>query len=83
MHGSLRMIRPPNPETTRIHKVLKAIVKLAFIPKDEEFELKRRIVELLEIWNKRMEDMDGMTESRIAMAGTRSQDEEREVRRKA
>ena len=48
-------LEPSIIRTTKIHKVLKAIVKLASIPKDEELGFKRRSAELLEIWNKRME----------------------------
>lgn len=48
-------LEPSIIRTTKIHKVLKAIVKLASIPKDEELGFKTRSAELLEIWNKRME----------------------------
>ncbi|EME44229.1 hypothetical protein DOTSEDRAFT_24304 [Dothistroma septosporum NZE10] len=40
---------------TKIHKVLKAIVKLAMVPRDEDFAFKKRSTALLEVWNKRME----------------------------
>jgi hypothetical protein len=50
-------------KATKIYKVLKAIVKLAFIPKEEKFQFKRRMADLLEIWNKRMEDLAGMIEA--------------------
>lgn len=48
-------LEPSIIRTTKIHKVLKAIVKLASIPKDEEHSFKKRSADLLEIWNKRME----------------------------
>jgi hypothetical protein len=48
-------LEPTIIRTTKIHKVLKAIVKLAVIPKDEEFNFKTRSAHMLEIWNKRME----------------------------
>lgn len=48
-------LEPSIIRTTKIHKVLKAIVKLATIPKDEEHSFKKRSADLLEIWNKRME----------------------------
>ncbi|KAL1583840.1 hypothetical protein WHR41_07097 [Cladosporium halotolerans] len=48
-------LEPSIIRTTKIHKVLKAIVKLASIPKDEEFGFKKRSADLLEIWNRRME----------------------------
>ncbi|KAK5124281.1 hypothetical protein LTR85_001984 [Meristemomyces frigidus] len=48
-------LEPAIIRTTKIHKVLKAIVKLSSIPKDEEFNFKKRSAAMLEIWNKRME----------------------------
>jgi hypothetical protein len=48
-------LEPSIIRTTKIHKVLKAIVKLASVPKDEEFHFKKRSSAMLEIWNKRME----------------------------
>ena len=38
--------------TTKINKVLKALIKLNTIPKDEEFNFKGRSVELLSKWTK-------------------------------
>ena len=38
--------------TTKINKVLKALVKLNTIPKDEEFGFRKRSVDLLGKWNK-------------------------------
>ena len=38
--------------STKINKVLKALIKLNTIPKDEEFNFKSRSVELLGRWNK-------------------------------
>lgn len=38
--------------TTKINKVLKALIKLNTIPKDEEFNFRGRSVELLGKWNK-------------------------------
>ena len=40
--------------TTKIHKVLKGIVKLSSIPKDAEYNFKKRSAALLDTWNKRM-----------------------------
>lgn len=37
--------------STKINKVLKGIVKLATIPKDEEYHFRERSVKLLSIWN--------------------------------
>ena len=37
---------------TKIHKVLRAIIKLSSIPRDEEFHFKKRSHDLLAIWNK-------------------------------
>ncbi len=42
--------------TTKINKVLKNIIKLASIPKDEEFNFKKRSHELLAKWNKILVD---------------------------
>ncbi|KAK3714631.1 hypothetical protein LTR37_007611 [Vermiconidia calcicola] len=48
-------LEPSIIRTTKVHKVLKAIVKLSTIPKDEQYNFKKRSAALLEIWNKRME----------------------------
>ncbi|RPB00828.1 hypothetical protein L873DRAFT_1678875 [Choiromyces venosus 120613-1] len=42
--------------TTKINKVLKAIVKLDNIPKEEEFRFRKRAIALLEIWEKILKD---------------------------
>ncbi len=36
---------------TKVHKVLKAIIKLDSIPKEEEYNFKRRSNDLLALWN--------------------------------
>ena len=41
---------------TKIHKVLKAMLRLASIPKDEEFSFKKRSMDLLSKWNKILAD---------------------------
>lgn len=48
-------LEPSIIRVTKIHKVLKAIVKLGSIPKDEDFQFKKRSTTMLEIWNKKME----------------------------
>ncbi|KAK3675844.1 hypothetical protein LTR78_004485 [Recurvomyces mirabilis] len=48
-------LEPAIIRTTKIHKVLKAIVKLSSIPRDEEFSFKKRSAAMLEVWNKKME----------------------------
>ena len=48
-------LEPSIIRATKVHKVLKAIVKVQSIPKDEEFNFKKRSAATLEIWNKRME----------------------------
>ncbi|KAM3419756.1 hypothetical protein BST61_g3089 [Cercospora zeina] len=48
-------LEPAIIRLTKIHKVLKAIVKLASVPKDDEFNFKKRSSAMLEIWNKRLE----------------------------
>jgi hypothetical protein len=47
-------LEPSIIRTTKVHKVLKGIIKLSSIPKDEEYNFKTRSTDLLEIWNKRM-----------------------------
>lgn len=37
--------------TTKINKVLKGIVKLSSIPKDEEFKFRQRSYDLIQTWN--------------------------------
>lgn len=39
-------------KVTKINKVLKALVKLNTIPKDEEFKFRERSIEMLTKWNK-------------------------------
>lgn len=41
---------------TKIHKVLKAMIRLSTIPKDEEYQFKKRSHELLTKWNKILQD---------------------------
>lgn len=62
---SYENLEPVIIRATKVHKVLKAIVKLASIPKDDEYNFKKRSTSMLEIWNKRM---DAETESAPASA---------------
>ena len=41
---------------TKIHKVLKAMIRLQSIPKDDEYTFKKRSIELLSKWNKILAD---------------------------
>ena len=41
---------------TKIHKVLKAMIRLQSIPKDDEFTFKKRSIDLLSKWNKILAD---------------------------
>ena len=41
---------------TKIHKVLKAMIRLTSIPKDEVFHFKKRSHELLQKWNKILQE---------------------------
>lgn len=41
-------------KATKINKVLKALIKLKTIPKDEEFKFRERSVEILAKWDKPM-----------------------------
>ncbi len=47
-------LEPAIIRNTKVHKVLKGIVKLSSIPKDEQYDFKKRSAALLETWNKRM-----------------------------
>lgn len=61
-------LEPAIIRKTKIHKVLKAIVKLSTIQKNEDFNFKKRSAAMLEVWNKRMEadGGDGAAESKEA-----------------
>jgi len=59
-------LEPSIIRTTKIHKVLKAIVKLASVPKDGEYNFKKRSSAMLEIWNKRMESENDNATSTVA-----------------
>ncbi|KAF2723217.1 hypothetical protein K431DRAFT_283019 [Polychaeton citri CBS 116435] len=48
-------LQPAIIRTTKIHKVLKGVIKLASIPKEDEYHFKDRSHVLLNEWNKRME----------------------------
>lgn len=52
-------LEPSIIRNTKIHKVLKAVIKLASVPKDDEYQFKKRSAALLEEWNKRMEAEGG------------------------
>ena len=52
---SYENLEPSIIRATKVHKVLKAIVKLSSIPKDELYNFKKRSAAMLEVWNKRME----------------------------
>lgn len=59
-------LEPSIIRLTKIHKVLKAIVKLASVPKDDEYNFKKRSSVLLDIWNRRMEaDGDAVPQSAV------------------
>lgn len=53
---------------TKIHKVLRAIIKLASIPKDEEFKFKSRSKELLDIWDKTLDSQTDEARNAAASA---------------
>lgn len=59
-------LEPSIIRTTKIHKVLKAIVKLTSIPNDDEHNFKKRSSAMLEIWNKRMESENNAPTSTAA-----------------
>ncbi|KAF1949475.1 hypothetical protein CC80DRAFT_581194 [Byssothecium circinans] len=57
-------------KTTKVHKVLKAIVKLNSIPKEEEFNFKTRSTNLLTKWNSALADPEAPAEASSAAAPT-------------
>jgi hypothetical protein len=65
-------LEPSIIRITKIHKVLKAIVKLATVPKDDEYGFKKRSVALLDVWNKRMES-EGDAQAPAAAAESKSE----------
>ena len=79
-------LEPVIIRNTKVHKVLKAIVKLSSIPKDEEYNFKKRSAAMLEVWNKRMES-DGdapppsATESKppVSVAAPAEEEEKQEA----
>ena len=58
--------------TTKINKVLKAILKLDSIPREDEFKFKERSQKLLDKWNKLMADDSSPTNG---VNGSESKDE--------
>jgi len=67
--------------TTKINKVLKALIKLNTIPKDEEFNFKGRSVELLSKWTKLL-GTDGRKMSKSYGNTISLSDPEADIRRK-
>lgn len=68
-------LEPSIIRTTKIHKVLKAIVKLASVPKDDEFNFKKRSSVMLEVWSKRMENDAGVEDKERPAASTAAESE--------
>jgi len=64
--------------STKIHKVLKAIIKLNSIPKDEEYRFKERSIEILDIWQKAMASSDGSGGAGDETAATKGTKEEKD-----
>lgn len=68
--------------STKINKVLKALIKLNTIPKDEEFNFKGRSLDLLGRWNKALgaesttDDHAGDKEEQPATNGVHKEDKE-------
>ena len=59
--------------STKINKVLKALIKLNSIPKDDEFHFKSRSVELLSKWNKALGAEGAADESAAAASGDKEE----------
>lgn len=63
-------LEPELIRKTKIHKVLKGIVKLDHVPLDDEYNFKKRSQNMLETWNRRMEaDADTAPRSAIPVEG--------------
>ena len=60
---ALNPIEPQIIRATKIHKVLKAIIKLEPIPKDDEYHFKKRSSDLLNAWNS---GLDGAADAKAA-----------------
>lgn len=58
---------------TKINKVLKAILKLPTIPKEDEFQFKSRSTALLEKWNKLLASEQGTPVATTATNGVKSE----------
>ena len=66
-------LEPTIIKHTKIHKVLKAILKIPSIPKDEEYRFKDRSMSLLQIWQNILaseQPTEGAELSEAAKAGT-------------
>ena len=60
--------------TTKVHKVLKAILKLSSIPRDEEYHFKDRCASLLNSWSKLLEDEgDAQTKEEVKPNGLKNE----------
>ncbi|KAK8229653.1 PWWP domain-containing protein [Phyllosticta capitalensis] len=64
---------------TKINKVLKAIIKLDSIPKDEVYNFKKRSSELLAVWNKSMSEANAGSEAPVKTNGVESKNENKEA----
>jgi len=62
--------------TTKIHKVLKAILKLGNIPKDEDYNFKTRSTALLNKWQKVLADGGGEDGDKTEVAAAEEKKEE-------
>lgn len=66
---------------TKVHKVLKAIIKLDNIPREEEHRFKQRSAELLNKWNSALASADGESAEKttpVATNGAKADDEKSE-----
>ena len=63
-------------KTTKINKVLKAMIKLATIPRDEEFEFKKRSQSVLSKWSKALSEETTATTNGVAHETAKAETEE-------
>lgn len=54
-------LEPHIINTVKIHKVLRSIIKLDSIPRDEEIRFKQRCKDILESWSKQLQVLKEQT----------------------
>ncbi|KAI9669320.1 MAG: hypothetical protein M1831_000356 [Alyxoria varia] len=68
-------LEPSIIKATKIHKVLRGIVKLSSIPREEEFNFRQRSIDMLEEWAKLLDDESIAVRDHPKIAETSGKDE--------